>query len=513
MYFDKHSTQRPAAERRGFRLRRVMVLALFLCGFGTATCVGQTAGTRRVTVENGYGGGVYRAGDSVHVFARSYPADSVFQRWDVAAAGVRFADSLEWHTTFIMPDADVAVHAVFVDAAALKLSYEKIRGRDVLKEVWYTVPPQARGIIIACHGTNGSGRAWFTAEEAVQFTRDANAAGFAMLAIDAEEVTIGDQNGDGKRRWVNRVAQDNVDVSNIRIVLDSLTARGVLPQSAPLFVVGMSAGGSFAPTLGMQIGAKATATYCAEALRGIVAVTTIPHIWNNARWDDNEETDNSIAEENYRTLLSRHVPTEFTYHDRSPVFPERFLRIAGITPAMATALHTDLLNNGQLDSSLFLRMTVSDTLQERIQREPRSYPAIAAFTQSQLADVLDQIRSALANHQFFSDRNRATLRFFERFITTTHVAPFAPSRGFDLNYYPSPARSEVTISYVLPAPMPVRLSIIDAVGRELCITDNGEQMPGRHSVKWYSGSMSAGIYFVRIVSGSSEESIPMLVVD
>ncbi len=417
----------------------------------------------RLTVVNGYGSGNFHAGDTVYIFANASSADSVFAGWGASIKAIRFDDGREWHTTFVMLGTDITVYAGFQPMPPGAYTSERIHGRDVTKDVRHAIPLQPRGIIIACHGTNGSGATWFTNPENVQFTRDAVANGYGVVATDAEEVTIGDQNGDGKLRWLNRVVTDNVDVANIRAILDTLRNRGLFEASTPLFVMGMSAGGSFAPTLGLQIGARATATYCAEGLSGVIAATTIPQIWNNAIWDDNDEVDNAAASVSYQLLLQRGIPTEFHFHDRSPIYHERFLRVSGITEQTALALYADLMNNNLLDSVSFLRMSTSDTLLARIARAPQLFPAVLSITPAQRADVLDQIRCSLANHQFFSDRNYSTLRFFERFLEPTGVKRTQLPSSPHINIFPNPSASFITIR----SEIPISARITDLLGREM----------------------------------------------
>jgi len=134
--------------------------------------------TYRVTVVNGYGSGNFHAGDTVHVFANATSTDSVFAGWGASIKAIRFDDGREWHTTFVMLGTDMSVYAGFQPLVAGAPASEQIRGRDVMKPVWYAIPPKPRGIIIACHGTNGSGQTWFTNPEGRQFTRDAVANGF-----------------------------------------------------------------------------------------------------------------------------------------------------------------------------------------------------------------------------------------------------------------------------------------------------------------------------------------------
>ena len=67
----------------------------------------------RLEVGNGHGSGTYLAGSTVHVFAAVRPLDQLVTGW-TGDAGL-LADPEEWHSTLVMPAADVSVAAQVVD--------------------------------------------------------------------------------------------------------------------------------------------------------------------------------------------------------------------------------------------------------------------------------------------------------------------------------------------------------------------------------------------------------------
>jgi hypothetical protein len=72
-----------------------------------------------------------------------------------------------------------------------------------------------------------------------------------------------------------------------------------------------------------------------------------------------------------------------------------------------------------------------------------------------------------------------------------------------LDVFPNPAAGGVvTLSYYLEQPETVRLTVLDAVGREVLTVDGGDaQAPGPHAAVLQAGELAAGVYVVRAVIG------------
>ena len=445
--------------------RCISILKIF--SFGCLLLASQMFSQQsfQLTVLNGYGSGVYNVGDTVHIWSKAIPADSVFDGWGQFLKSMFIARPHEWHTTLMMPNSNTQVWAKFIGAPRFPFHEETIQGVNVTKTFWWYAPANPKGVIIACHGTGGSGRAWTRSLENLQFSRDAVSRGFAVLSTDAEEITIGDIDGNGKLRWLNRIASDNVDAGNISIMLNALRSRGAISPSTPVFVMGMSAGGSFSPTLGFLLNVKATAIYCAEGLKYVMDTTRIPNRWNNARFDDNEETDNAGALLRYQQLQARGVVSAFDLHDRSPLYPERFLRIPTISFSQSQTIFGDLQRAHVLDGKNYLAMT-TDSLVKLALASPQLFPSLALLTNAERSDVVDQLRAASANHQFFSDFNFSTLKFFERFLLPTNVVRerFTSENGSTFSFHPNPVSDFMTIS--TNANTSSEICIVDLLGRE-----------------------------------------------
>ena len=113
--------------------------------------------------------------------------------------------------------------------------------------------------------------------------------------------------------------------------------------------------------------------------------------------------------------------------------------------------------------------------------------------------------------------------------TTVGVASLSGSlpHEFLLNQnYPNPFNPSTTISYQLPAPSArqtasglgsegsavsaVKLSIYDALGRQVALLVNEEKPAGAHTITWNAQHYPSGIYVYRIVAGDHVDSKKML---
>lgn len=66
---------------------------------------------------------------------------------------------------------------------------------------------------------------------------------------------------------------------------------------------------------------------------------------------------------------------------------------------------------------------------------------------------------------------------------------------------PNPFSTRTRLDYVLPAPGTVRLTVHDALGRQVSVLVEGEQAAGRYSAVFDGGGLPNGLYICRLVSG------------
>jgi hypothetical protein len=82
---------------------------------------------------------------------------------------------------------------------------------------------------------------------------------------------------------------------------------------------------------------------------------------------------------------------------------------------------------------------------------------------------------------------------------------------FGLNQnYPNPFNPSTQISYTLAAKGLARLSVYDILGREVAVLVNEVQNAGSHDVTFNAKNLSSGIYFYKLVSSGTMNTMKML---
>ena len=368
-----------------------------------------------VTVTNGYGSGKYKVGDTVHIFSVAYSDNQLFDTWSSADASLLNGKD-EWHTWFIAPAKNVSFTGSIKNITAVTLNFEQIMGKDRLKPVYYFFPAGHKGFVLLLHGTGGTAQHFVNSYEYKQLIKDLANDNFGVIVTEAEESTTGvDANGDGKIRW-NNIPWDsttNVDFANIKIITDVFYTRGITNRSKFRYSAGMSNGGNFSASLSTMYSYKAGVSYCAPSGNPIATTSNIPFQFCMARFDNNENvgpTGNANALTNSQTLTSRGICSKYYMQEHSPLYPERFARKGDITIAKSTSVFNELKSKGFLNSKNYF-IGFSDALTTAYQANPTSFPELNSLNILQRLTVIEQIDLAVADHQMYSDYNRATLKF------------------------------------------------------------------------------------------------------
>ena len=71
---------------------------------------------------------------------------------------------------------------------------------------------------------------------------------------------------------------------------------------------------------------------------------------------------------------------------------------------------------------------------------------------------------------------------------------------------PNPAAGWTTLRYSLAEPGPVRLAVVDLLGREVAVLAEGAQPAGRHEARLDAGRLAPGVYVVRLTAGLAVEA-------
>ena len=368
-----------------------------------------------VTVNNGYGSGKYKTGDTIHIFSAAYSTSQLFDTWSSTDASLLNGKD-EWHTWFIMPARNVNFSGSIKNITPVTLTLEQIRGRDRNKPVYYYFPAGHRGFVLLLHGSGGSAQQFVNGYEYQQLIKDLVNDNFGVIVTEAEEATTGiDANGDGKLRWGTTPFDSvtNVDYANIKIITDTFYNRGVTNRSKLRYSAGMSNGGNFSSYLSSLFRYKAAISYCAPSGAPIALSSTTPLQFCMARFDNNENVGsqgNADALTNSQTLTGRSICSKYFMKEHCPLYAERFARRGDITLTQSAAVYNELKTRGYLNSKNYF-IGFSDALTTAYTANPTSFPALNSLTILQKLYVIEQIDLSVSDHQMYSDYNRATLKF------------------------------------------------------------------------------------------------------
>ena len=371
-----------------------------------------------VAVNNGYGSGKYKIGDTVHLFSTAYTDAQVFDKWSSNDIALLNAFE-EWHTWFIMPAKDVSFTGSVKAITPVTLQYEMIRGRDRMKPVYYYFPAGHKGFVYLLHGSGGSALNVATSFEFKQLYKDLVKDNVGIIITVAEEATTGiDANGDGKLRWSYSpyYSVTNVDYANIKIITDTFYNRGITNRAKLRYSAGMSNGGAFSASLSSLFKYTAGISYCAPSGAPIAQISTTPFQFCMARFDNNDNVGpqgNADALTNSNTFTGRGICSKYFIKEHSPLYPERFARRGDITLAQSTAVFNELKSKGYLTNKNYF-IGFSDAFVIAYQANPASFPQLNSLNPLQKAFVVEQIDLAVSDHQMYSDFNRATLKFLNK---------------------------------------------------------------------------------------------------
>lgn len=386
----------------------------FSCKKNPVNPIPSNTDSFNVTVNNGYGSGKYKIGDTVHVFSNAWAANQLFGNWSGDTSLLQAP--AEWHTWFIMPGKNITVNGSLQTISNFTLQFEQIKGRDRLKPVYYYFPAGQKGIVYLLHGTGGNAANLVGEYEWQQLIKDLVNNKFGVIVTEAEEATTGiDANGDGKLRWTLLPADTvaNVDYANIRAITDTFYNRGLALRSEPKYSIGMSDGGFFSAAVSYIYNFEASVQYCAQGSSNLMQTTSIPTQFCMAANDDNPQVGtagDAEALSDSKDMKARGVCSKYYVNERCPIYPQRFARSGSISTAQSQAIFNELKSKGFIDSTNYY-IGYSDSLTSDLQSNPANFPVINSLPNNQLQFMLEQINISVADHHIYSDYDRATIQF------------------------------------------------------------------------------------------------------
>lgn len=378
----------------------------------------------RLTVENGYGSGEYRAGDTAHIVAREFGNDEIFGAWNAPLVS-RHADlplrSHEWHTTLVMPDEDVTLYADVIEAQSIEslLDTFLLEGRSVAR---YVLPSNPRGIVVLFHDRGDSAAGWFSSTEQRQFIRDGIAEGFAFVALDARDILTADT---VKQEWDLSTPFDvNRDMAWVATIISALGAEHPEFSGRPVFTLGVGNGGDMAAAVAAAKGFRAVALYSAGGSDSTYEGYGPPSLFSLTGYEPVGSGAGVAAAAHAALLTQRSIRNETAAGGPAPLYSERFARIDGIDLTTSRKIFEEIALAGHLNAQrvLVLRapysMLIDDpqTIIDRIESSPGSYPVIMGLSSEQRREVYGQLHVSWSNPIFYSDLNRNTIRFFRGFL-------------------------------------------------------------------------------------------------
>lgn len=76
--------------------------------------------------------------------------------------------------------------------------------------------------------------------------------------------------------------------------------------------------------------------------------------------------------------------------------------------------------------------------------------------------------------------------------------------------YPNPFNPETQIAFEVAETTTVRLTVFDALGREVATLADGRYEPGRYTSVFGDSELASGLYFVRVTANSETSATPQM---
>ncbi len=116
-----------------------------------------------------------------------------------------------------------------------------------------------------------------------------------------------------------------------------------------------------------------------------------------------------------------------------------------------------------------------------------------------------------------SDTNRGYLATVPKSVwtitqTSTSIEDdiHPPKKFITLSNYPNPFNASTTISYGLPEVSDVCIEIYNLLGQQVAALFEGAQQAGQHHITWDAAAFPSGVYFARLKTPKSSQSIKMV---
>jgi hypothetical protein len=102
----------------------------------------------------------------------------------------------------------------------------------------------------------------------------------------------------------------------------------------------------------------------------------------------------------------------------------------------------------------------------------------------------------------FAGYDGGVFRTTEPVVTVASEPEASGSLKTELEVYPNPMTGRATVTLALTAPAEVRAAVFDVLGREVAVLHDGLLAAGTHRLAFDGARLPAGVYLVRVESGS-----------
>ncbi len=140
--------------------------------------------------------------------------------------------------------------------------------------------------------------------------------------------------------------------------------------------------------------------------------------------------------------------------------------------------------------------------------------ASSTFGNDLVANSTDHFFDLIAAIPSYTSTTSDHLPVYARFAFQPEpvaAEPGMPSQHFSLDSaFPNPFTGSATIAYSLSQPGPVRLELIDMLGRRVAVVENAFQTVGTHRVLVEASSLSPGIYVARLTADGQTATLRLV---
>jgi len=360
--------------------------------------------THHLTVYDGFGSGDYPAGDGPHAWAALDPQHDLVDSWVVPEDASPLYDPTEWNSAVHMPQDDLGIRVEsFAETRDLEETTVALSSGDRAVLEW--LPPAPAALVLYFHGASydhdqlRSNAGAYIAHLLINMD-------FAVVAMDSTAASSAGSGG-----WNDDPADpDNADLSAVTELVTSLRDDGSIPADTPIVAMGMSSGGQFAHAAGLALPASAVVAYCAPGRASTLEATQAPTAWFLAESDSVFPTAEDDATAFAAGLDARGIANQLVVHPATPLYDQRFMRVAGVDEATSAAIADDIRAGGFVDEDdLWLApgAVVNATLQSN---------TVAALSDTQREAIAAEIEVMAADHELYDDYASKMVEFLRQLL-------------------------------------------------------------------------------------------------